>query len=106
MAKYRPQSLRTICAALAVWLIAAVTTTGTAITGPLEDAWTSYERGDYATAMRLFRPLAEDGDAIAQYYLGELYDKGRSIPQDYGEAIKWYRRSGEQCSPLASSLSV
>jgi uncharacterized protein len=82
-------------AALTAWLVVAAVT-GTAIAGPLEDARAAYESGDYATAMRIFRPMAENGDAIAQYYLGDLYDKGRGVPQDYAEATKWYRRSAEQ----------
>ena len=64
--------------------------------GPVEDAVSANDRGDYATAMRLFRPLTENGDAIAQYYLGDLYDKGRGVPQNYAEATKWYRRSSER----------
>jgi uncharacterized protein len=69
--------------------------------GSLEEAISASERGDYAAAIRLFRPLAENGDAIAQYYLGDLYDKGRGVPQDYAEATKWYGRSAEQGFSLA-----
>jgi TPR repeat protein len=54
------------------------------------------ERGDYATALREWRPLAEQGDAIAQYNLGVMYDKGRGVVQDYGQAVKWYHRAAEQ----------
>jgi TPR repeat protein len=59
------------------------------------------DRGGYATAIRLFRPLAENGDVIAQYYLGDLYDKAKGVPQDYTEATKWYRRSAEQGFSIA-----
>ncbi len=44
--------------------------TGGAAAGPLEEGFAAYDRGDYATALRLFRPLAEQGDADAQYNLG------------------------------------
>ena len=61
-----------------------------------QDATDAYERKDYETAYKLILPLAEQGDAQAQYNLGVMYDKGRGIPQDYKEAIKWYRLSAEQ----------
>ncbi len=48
----------------------------------------AYQRGDYATAIREFRPLAEQGHANAQYKLGFMYDMGKDIPQDYAEAMK------------------
>jgi len=54
------------------------------------------ERGDYATALREWRPLAKKGDAEAQYYLGSMYEKGIGLKQDYGEAAKWYRRAAER----------
>ena len=56
----------------------------------------AYERGDYATALLEWRPLAEQGDAGAQYNLGVMYDKGRGVVQDYGQAVKWYHRAAEQ----------
>ena len=54
------------------------------------------ERGDYETALREWRPLAERGDADAQYNLGVMYDTGQGVAQDYAEALKWYRRAAEQ----------
>ena len=64
--------------------------------GPFEDAVMAYGRGDYATAMQLFRPLADQGNAIAQFNLGVMYQDGKGVPQDYVEAIKWYRRAADQ----------
>ncbi len=40
--------------------------------------------------------MAEQGDAVAQYYLGNLYMTGLGVPQDYAEAERWYRRAVEQ----------
>jgi TPR repeat protein len=48
---------------------------GTAIAGPLEDATAGYQRGDYATALRICRPLAEQGNADAQFNIREMYAK-------------------------------
>ena len=53
-------------------------------------------RGDYETAHELVRPLAEQGDALAQYSLGEMYDLGEGVPEDDAEAAKWYRKAAEQ----------
>ena len=64
--------------------------------GPFEDGLAAIERGDYATAFRLWRPLAEQGEAKAQNNLGVMYDKGLGAAQDYAEAVKWYRRAAEQ----------
>jgi len=67
-----------------------------AIQRVFDDASAAYEQGDYATAYRLIKPLAEQGYAKAQYNLGVLYNKGIGVPQDYTEAMKWYRKAAEQ----------
>jgi hypothetical protein len=54
------------------------------------------QRGDYATALREWKPLAEQGNTRARFYLGVMYDKGRGVPQDYKTALKWYRLAAEQ----------
>lgn len=56
----------------------------------------AYKSGDYATAFRELKPLAEQGNAEAQRHLGHLYLKGLGVPQDYKEAIRWYSRAAEQ----------
>ena len=52
--------------------------------------------GDYATALREWRPLAERGDAVAQYNFGFMSAKGHGVPQDFAVALKWYRKAAEQ----------
>jgi uncharacterized protein len=42
------------------------------------------------------RVEAEQGKSWAQYNLGLIYSKGQSVPQDYKEAVKWFRMSAEQ----------
>ncbi|MBI4634355.1 MAG: sel1 repeat family protein [Deltaproteobacteria bacterium] len=49
-----------------------------------------------AEALRQLKPLAEQGNADAQFKLGSLYHEGLSVPQDYMEALKWFRRAAEQ----------
>ncbi len=48
----------------------------------LDEGFLAYTRGDYVTALREWRPLAEQGDAGAQFNLGAMYDKGRGGPVD------------------------
>ncbi|MFZ1950151.1 MAG: SEL1-like repeat protein [Pseudolabrys sp.] len=64
--------------------------------GPLEDADAAVKRRDYATAVRLNRPLAEQGNANAQYNLGTFYDNGLGVPQDKVRAYMWFSLSAAQ----------
>ncbi len=61
-----------------------------------QDGLAAYQRGDYQTALREWRPLAEQGYAPAQYNIGSMYKNGHGVPQDYAEAARWYRRAAEQ----------
>ena len=67
-----------------------------ATAGPLEDGAEAAERGDYATALRLWRPLADQGNPYAQYKIGLTYDVGVGAPQDFTEAAKWYLMAADQ----------
>jgi TPR repeat protein len=58
-----------------------------------EDA---YNRGDYATAVRAWRPLAEQGDPSAQFRLGLLYENGNGVPRDFTTARLWYEKAAVQ----------
>ena len=53
----------------------------------------AFNRQDYARASLIFIPLAEQGDSLAQYSLGLLYDKGQGVPRDIVEANKWLNLS-------------
>ena len=46
-----------------------------------DDGMAAVERGDYATALREFWPLAEQGDAVAQYNLGLMHENAYGVPQ-------------------------
>ncbi len=54
------------------------------------------DKGDYATALKEWRPLAEQGDAEAQCNLGYMYKGGKGVPQDDAEAARWYRLAAVQ----------
>ncbi len=77
------------------------------LTAPARAGWdegvAAYDRGDYATALREFRPLAEQGDAKAQHNFGSMYEKGLGVPQDRAEAEKSYRKAAEQGFARAQS---
>ncbi len=53
-----------------------------AVAGPWEDGMTAYNRGDYVPAIRLFRPLAEQGNAKAQKVLGVMYRRGQGVARN------------------------
>jgi len=84
-------------------ILAAVVAVGLAAPAwaGFEEGLAAYKSGDYETALREFRPLAEQGHAVAQYNLGVVYDEGRGVPQDDAEAVKWYRIAAEQGYALA-----
>jgi len=83
---------RTFKAAAA--LIVAVSFAGPVAAGPYEDGLAAYIKGDPATALRLWRPLAEQGFAGAQFFLGMMYVVGQDVPQDYVTAHMWFDGGG------------
>ena len=69
---------------------------------PTSSAADSYEDDDwYKKAFKELKPLAEQGEVIPQFNLGEMYEGGLGIRQDYAEAVKWYRKATEQGYALA-----
>jgi hypothetical protein len=61
-----------------------------------EEPYEALKRGDFRLAAGLFYPLAEKGDARAQYNLGLLYASGLGVDQDYQAALKWHRLAAGQ----------
>lgn len=56
----------------------------------------AFERGDYATAYSIWKPLAEEGLAGAQHNLGVLYRYGLGVEKDFSLAVKWFGRAAAQ----------
>ena len=56
----------------------------------------AYAAKDYAAALKEWKPLAEQGNAEAQYAIGLLYRRGHAVLQDYKEALTWFRNASEQ----------
>ena len=56
----------------------------------------AYDRGDYATALREWRPLVAKGHAMAQHTLGFMYFHGEGVFQSYSVAMRWWHKAAEQ----------
>ncbi len=82
------------------WIIAAclcyILGVGAATATPIEKAAAAYDKGNYAQTIKILKPLAVQGNANAQYFLGSMYENGQGVTQDYREAVKWYRQSAMQ----------
>lgn len=75
-----------------------------AVAGPLEDGRTAHDKGDYVTALRLWLPLAEQGNAVAQYNVGGMYGSARGVPRDYVQADKWFSLTASRASASQNDL--
>ena len=71
-------------------------TSNVVLSADYSKGWEAYNSGDYATALREFKPLAEQGDDDAQFMLGWMYRKGLGVPQDDKTAVKWWKLAAEQ----------
>ena len=64
--------------------------------------YTAYDRANYRTALKVWLAQAEQGDAAAQTYVGEIYEKGLGVAPDYEAAARWYRRASDSGYPRAA----
>ena len=74
-----------------------------AVAGPWEDGMASYNRGDYAPAIRLFRPLAQQGNAKAQSVLGVMYRRGQGVARSSVRAFLWFSRAAARGDAQATA---
>ena len=79
--------------ALAVVLVVSVSAPAWA---GFDEGLAAYDGGDYETALREWKPLAEQGDAQTQTRVGSMYATGDGVPKDYPEAARWYQKAAEQ----------
>ena len=78
-------------------LLAALSAADLALAADFHEGLAAYTRGDYATALSEWQPLARAGDAEAQYRIARLYSRGEGVPErDDATALKWYRAAAEQ----------
>ncbi|WP_312011095.1 MULTISPECIES: tetratricopeptide repeat protein [unclassified Bradyrhizobium] len=70
----------------------------------LKEATAAFAKKQYAAAIKLFRPLAEKGNAIAQYKVAVMHRMGLGVPKSEKEARKWSRLAAKQGNPQAQTL--
>ena len=79
--------------------------TGSALSVPerLEMAALSYELQEYQQALSVWAPLAKDGNATAQYHLGDMFNSGVAVPVDRIRAYYWWQKASAAGHPEASA---
>ena len=55
-----------------------------------------FDRSDPATALKIWRPAAEQGDAVSQFRVGQIYEMGLGGSPDYQAAALWYKKAADQ----------
>ena len=73
---------------------------------PYGDALSAYNRGDYTTALQIWRTQADRGHAGAQYNLGIMYVTGQGVPQDYAQAYMWLNLAWLNLAASGPGLSI
>jgi uncharacterized protein len=63
---------------------------------PFDDATAAMERREYQTAIAIIQPLAKQGDARAQEFMGNRYFLGQGVQSNNDEALKWFQLSADQ----------
>ena len=73
----------------------------TAATAGVAEGVAAIDKGHYRAALEELRPLAERGDAVAQYRLGWMYESGKAVTPDEARAMSWYRKAADQGNAAA-----
>jgi hypothetical protein len=58
--------------------------------------YVKFARANFSTALQVWKESAGKGDAQAQVYVGEIYEKGLGLPPDYAQAAIWYQKAADQ----------
>ncbi len=92
----RPNAARYVTTALAIATLGSIATVIVPAHADVRAGVTAWEAGDYARAVREWRPLAVAGDADAQFNLAQAYKLGRGVSVDLVQASVWFRRAADQ----------
>ena len=95
--------MRTLTATLCLTLAVLLASSGEGWSADFQKGVTAAQSGDFATALREWTPLAEQGYAEIQSLVGSMYNEGKGVPRDYKTAVKWYRLAAEQGNAFAQS---
>ncbi|MBZ5635088.1 MAG: hypothetical protein LAO55_18350 [Acidobacteriia bacterium] len=86
-------------------LLALFVFVGSARAGELDRGMEAlFGHRDYQSAKQLLQPLADQGNALAQYEIGAMYERGWGSEQDLEEALKWLQKSADQGFSPAQDL--
>lgn len=85
-------------------LAIAVLLTSAAAAQDMREGLNAYKRGDYAAALKEWRPLAERGHAGAQYNIGFNYIQGKGVPKDLVRAYFWFELAARQGKRVARDI--
>jgi TPR repeat protein len=91
----RPQGYIDLPRATMAGLLMLISLPGAARAGPLEDAEAADRKDDYATAIPIYRSLAENGNVSAQRRLGFFYESGVGVKRDWAESAKWFGKAAD-----------
>jgi TPR repeat protein len=89
----KSMSIKKIVTGLTLSLLLA---SGVANAADFDKGFDAYGSGDFKTALIEWTPLAEQGHAKAQYWLGIMYDVGEGVPENDKTAVKWFTKAAEQ----------
>jgi len=80
----------------AITLLICTLGTMSTVNADFNDGWVAYTSGDFKTASKQWRLLAEKGDAKSQTNLGILYFNGKGVLKDYKQAVRLFKMAGDQ----------
>ena len=90
-----------LSAAICLMIAVLIANMGMSWSADFQKGLAAAKSGDFATALREWKPLAEQGNADAQSLLGAMYAEGNGVPRDYNAAVKWYRLAAKQGAAYA-----
>ncbi|MFZ6760399.1 tetratricopeptide repeat protein [Undibacterium sp. Ji50W] len=67
----------------------------------VKEGTAAYRTNNFDVALKELRPAAQEGDAAAQNMLGAMYQYGKGVPQDYVQAVDWYKKAAMQGETVA-----
>ena len=88
--------MRKLTATLCLTIAVLLGSVGMSASGDFKKGAAAYKSGDYATALREWTPLAEQGNAPTQFIMGVMYQYGNGVPKNEKTAVKWYRLAVKQ----------
>ena len=95
MFKFRP-FVKPLSAVLAILMLAVAAPAWADNSPSFQQAMAAHKAGNYKQAFRLLQPLAQQGDAEAQYHLCVMYFEGHGVARNYQQAFAWCQKAANQ----------